>query len=49
MEIKVLFDALANILDTSITLYGFTFTLLDIVLYIAFVGLCCFILGGLLR
>lgn len=42
-------NALIAILSTPIVLMGYTITLLDVVLYLIFGGVICFIIGGLLK
>lgn len=46
---KVYFDALTSILNTNISLFGFSFSLLDVVLVLAFGSLAAWFVGGLLK
>lgn len=49
MELKLVFNALQQILDTPITLYGYTFSLFEVTLFLAFCSLCAFVVGGILN
>lgn len=49
MDLKIAFNAIQMILSTQITLYGFTFSLLEVVLFLAFASICAFVAGGILN
>ena len=49
MDIKIAFNALMRIMQTSFTLYGFTISLWQIVLYLMVAALLLLLIGGLLK
>ena len=46
---KVLVNVLISILNTNLVVFGFTLSLLDIVLFLAFGSLAAFFIGGIFR
>lgn len=46
---QMLFNTLVDILNTNIVVFGFTLSLLDIFLFIAFGSIAAFFIGGLFK
>lgn len=46
---KMLVNVVMSILDTYITVFGFTLSLLDVLLFLAFGSLAAFFIGGIFR
>lgn len=48
-EMIAAFDGFKRLMNLSVTLLGFSFTLLELIMYFAIVGLVCWLIGGLLK
>lgn len=46
---KILISTLVEILNTSIVVFGFTLSLLDILLFVSFGSIAAFLIGGLFK
>ena len=49
MELKILSDAIMNILNTPFVLMGFTLTFFEVLLYLFILALAIILIGGILR